>query len=144
MNIHFVDVEAEFDKDGGHQAYSDNAWINKIILAKQSEDLDQSGLGSSYSVHPNEEGAKAYARCVNAKIREIENNKNKKNTRSVTTAPVVTEITTEAEQTTVATTTVAAEITTAAVSEENIAVTETSAAEAEITTEAAELVEEAS
>lgn len=146
MNIHFVDVEAEFDKDGGHQAYSDNAWINKIILAKQSEDLDQSGLGSSYSVHPNEEGAKAYARCVNAKIREIENNKNKKNTRSVTTAPVVTEITTEAAQTTVVTTaaetTVAAE-TTAAISEENIAVTETAAAEAEITTEAPELVKEA-
>lgn len=78
MNIHFVDVEAEFDKDGGHQAYSDNAWINDIILLKQSEDLDQSGFGSAYSVHPNEEGAKAYARCVNAKIKEIENNKSRK------------------------------------------------------------------
>ena len=77
MNIHFVDVEAEFDKDGGHQAYSDNAWINEIILLKQDEDLDQSffSIGSAYSIHPNEEGAKAYARCVNAKIREIENDK---------------------------------------------------------------------
>ena len=75
MNIHFVDVEAEFDKDGGHQAYSDNAWINKIILTKQDQDLDQSGIASSYSIHPNEEGAKAYARCVNAKIQEIENSK---------------------------------------------------------------------
>ncbi|WP_297956909.1 carboxypeptidase regulatory-like domain-containing protein [uncultured Ruminococcus sp.] len=75
MNIHFVDVETEFDKDGGHQAYSDNAWINKIILTKQDQDLDQSGIASAYSIHPNEEGAKAYARCVNAMIREIENEK---------------------------------------------------------------------
>ncbi len=73
LQIHFVDVEAEFDKDGGHQAYSDNAWINKIILTKQDQDLEQNGIASAYSVHPNEEGAKAYARCVNAKIREIEN-----------------------------------------------------------------------
>ena len=75
MNVHFVDVEAEFDKDGGHQAYSNDAWINKIILTKQDQDLEQNGIGSSYSIHPNEEGAKAYARCVNAKIKEIENSK---------------------------------------------------------------------
>ena len=75
MNICFVDVEAEFDKDGGHQAYSDNAWINSIILLKQDQDLDQSGIASAYSIHPNEEGAKAYARCVNAKIREIESSR---------------------------------------------------------------------
>jgi lysophospholipase L1-like esterase len=78
MNIHFVDVEAEFDKDGGHQAYSDDAWINGIILFSESEDLDQSTIASAYSIHPNEEGVKAYARCVNAKIREIENNKNRR------------------------------------------------------------------
>ena len=107
MKIHFVDVEAEFDKDGGHQAYSDNAWINNIILLKQSEDLDQSGLGSAYSVHPNEEGAKAYARCVNAKIKEIENSKKKKSVRSVSASPVVTEAVTEIAETTT-TTTVAA------------------------------------
>ena len=77
MNIYFVDVEKEFDKDGGHQAYSDNAWINKIILTKQSEDLEQNGIASAYSIHPNEEGAKAYARCVNAMIKEIENNKSR-------------------------------------------------------------------
>ncbi|MGN0394945.1 MAG: carboxypeptidase regulatory-like domain-containing protein, partial [Coprococcus sp.] len=75
MNIHFVDVEEEFDKDGGHQAYSSDAWINKIILGNQNEDLDYKCVASAYSVHPNEEGAKAYARCVNAKIAEIENNK---------------------------------------------------------------------
>lgn len=75
MNIYYVDVESEFDRDGGHQAYSSDSWINKIILRKQREDLETSGVGSAYSVHPNEEGAKAYARCVNAKIAEIENNK---------------------------------------------------------------------
>lgn len=92
MNIHFVDVEAEFDKDGGHQAYSDDAWINDIILLKQDEDLDQSGFGSAYSVHPNEKGAEAYARCVNAKIREIENSKNRK--AAVKSAAPVPETTT--------------------------------------------------
>lgn len=75
MQIHFVDVEAEFDQDGGHQAYSDNAWINSIILTKQDQDLEQTGFVSAYSIHPNEDGAKAYARCVNAKIKEIENSK---------------------------------------------------------------------
>ena len=75
INIFFVDVESEFDKDGGHQAYSNNAWINKIMLGTNSEDLKDKDIASAYSVHPNEEGAKAYARCVNAKIQEIENSK---------------------------------------------------------------------
>ena len=77
ISIHFVNVEDEFDKDGGHQAYSDNAWLNPIILIPQSEDLKSVDVGSAYSMHPNEEGAKAYARCVNAKIKEIENSKRK-------------------------------------------------------------------
>lgn len=74
VNIHFVDVESEFDKDGGHQAYSSNAWINEVMLGAQSEDISDLSIASSYSIHPNEEGAKAYARCVNAKIEEIEEN----------------------------------------------------------------------
>lgn len=77
MNIHFVDVEAEFDKDGGHQAYSSNAWINKIMLGAKEQDLEDNAVASAYSVHPNELGAQAYARCVNAKIVEIENSKKK-------------------------------------------------------------------
>ena len=75
MNIHFVDVEAEFDKDGGHGAYSSNAWINKIMLGTEDQDLNDKEMYSAYSIHPNEEGAKAYARCVNAKIQEIEDSK---------------------------------------------------------------------
>lgn len=75
MKIHFVNVEMEFDKDNGHQAYSDNEWINKIMLGANAEDLDYKTIASEYSVHPNELGSQAYARCVNAKIREIENEK---------------------------------------------------------------------
>lgn len=72
MNIHFVDVEAEFDKDGGHQAYCKTAWINGIIIPAQKEDLNDEDVSSAFSIHPNELGAQAYARCVNAKIAEIE------------------------------------------------------------------------
>lgn len=74
MNIHFVDVEYEFDRDGGHQAYSDVPWINKIELIPKAEDINDSEL-TAYSIHPNELGAEAYARCVNAKIQQIENDK---------------------------------------------------------------------
>lgn len=34
MNIHFVSVEEAFDADGGHQAYSGNAWINKVFFCQ--------------------------------------------------------------------------------------------------------------
>lgn len=73
--IHFVDVEDEFNKDGGHLAYSNNAWINKIKLGHENQELDDTAKYSAYSMHPNEKGAKAYARCVNAKLAEIENEK---------------------------------------------------------------------
>lgn len=69
LKICFVSVEEEFD---GHEAYSDNAYINKVKIFKQDEDLIKSGFISAYSMHPNEEGAKAYARCVQAKINSIE------------------------------------------------------------------------
>lgn len=75
MRIHYVDVREEFNKDGGHQAYSDHPWINEIMWGAQAEDLTgfiNAKPASSYSIHPNEEGAKAYAKCVNAKIEEIE------------------------------------------------------------------------
>ena len=46
------------------------------MWTKQAEDLTDGffglGLPSAYSIHPNAEGAQAYARCVNAKIVEIE------------------------------------------------------------------------
>lgn len=72
MNIRFVDVESEFD---GHEAYSEDQWINKIKFPPQSQELDYKQIGSAYSMHPNEKGAKAYARCVNAEIEKCENEK---------------------------------------------------------------------
>ena len=72
MKIFFVDVEEEFNKDGGHQAYSQNAWINPVWIGAKSQDINDLSISSSYSVHPNEQGAQAYARCVNAKIEELE------------------------------------------------------------------------
>ncbi|MBO4617494.1 MAG: carboxypeptidase regulatory-like domain-containing protein [Lachnospiraceae bacterium] len=75
MNIHFVSVEEAFDVDGGHQAFSSDPWINGIILLAKDQDIDDSSLVSSYSMHPNARGAQAYAQCVNAKISEIEGKK---------------------------------------------------------------------
>lgn len=69
MNIYFVSVEDEFF---GHEAYSSKPYIKEVILGAQSQDLKSLLIPSQYSVHPNEEGAKAYARCVQAKIDEIE------------------------------------------------------------------------
>lgn len=68
IKIYFVDVE---DKFHGHEAYSDVPWINKIILGHEKEELDDKAVKSSYSVHPNEKGAEAYAECVNEMIRKI-------------------------------------------------------------------------
>ena len=70
MRIRFVDVEKKFDEGDGHAAYSDDEWINGI-LSIQSEDLTDFGP-SAYSIHPNEQGARAYADCINAEIRSIE------------------------------------------------------------------------
>ena len=67
MNIEFVDVEDAFD---GHEAYSKEAWINKIWLKPRSEDTNQVKIGSAYSVHPNARGAQEYAKLVNAKIED--------------------------------------------------------------------------
>jgi len=68
-NIHFVDVESKFND---HEAYSRKPWINRIMLVPHSQDLKHDEISSAYSMHPNEEGAQAYAACVNAKIRELE------------------------------------------------------------------------
>ena len=75
MNIHFVSVEEAFDVGDGHQAFSSDPWINGIILLAQDQDIDDSSLVSSYSMHPNARGAQAYAQCVNAKISELEGKK---------------------------------------------------------------------
>lgn len=53
-------------------------WINVIDFFAKSEGLKDTHLtdilgaiGSAYSMHPNEYGAKHYAKCVNDRIKEI-------------------------------------------------------------------------
>ena len=69
MKIHFASVEEAFQ---GHEAYTDDPYITPIYLGRKSQDLEWIQAASSYSVHPNINGARAYARCVQAKIDEIE------------------------------------------------------------------------
>jgi len=77
MNIEFVDVTKAFD---GHQAFTKDPYINPIYYYKNSQDLMSYNLFagevvSSYSMHPNEKGAQAYAACVQEVIDRLEGEK---------------------------------------------------------------------
>ena len=75
INIHFVDVAEAFKT---HEAYAKKPWINPVMILNRPQDpvsmlsLQKDELGSSYSVHPNADGAAAYAACVQKKIDELE------------------------------------------------------------------------
>lgn len=76
MNISFVSVEDAFE---GHGAYSSDSYIkaicplvNKLNQTELTQDLSGEGWVSAYSMHPNEKGADAYARCVQAEIDKLE------------------------------------------------------------------------
>ena len=69
IKIYFVSVEEKFD---GHEAYSEDAYINKIIFGSMAQDLKKIVISSAYSIHPNKEGAEIYAEVVTEKIKEIE------------------------------------------------------------------------
>lgn len=70
IKICFVSVEEEFD---GHEAYSgDDAYLNIVKFGTRSQDLEEWSLTSAYSMHPNDDGAEAYAHCVQEKIAQIE------------------------------------------------------------------------
>ena len=77
MNIYFVPVADAFGKHGAYSGtgiFSDKgAYINSIYLPKE-QDIDDSSFVSAYSIHPNEDGAKVYAECVQNKIDDLENN----------------------------------------------------------------------
>ena len=67
MNIWFIRVEEEFQGKGAYAKDGegrDIALINPIIPTAQSEDLNLFALVSAYSMHPNSNGAEAYARSV--------------------------------------------------------------------------------
>lgn len=67
MKIYFVSAEEAFE---GHGAYSSYPYINPIMV-HQSEDLSDLTPFSSYSIHPNHQGAGAYASCVQSKLDEL-------------------------------------------------------------------------
>lgn len=65
---HFVSVEDGFN---GHEAYSDDPYINEVSIFAKEQDIKDSGA-SAYSMHPNKKGAEIYRACVQAKINELE------------------------------------------------------------------------
>ena len=71
LNIYYIDVSNVFEN---HGAYVEEPYINPIILGAGAEDLDSTGLVSSASMHPNIDGARAYADCVQYVIDAIEAN----------------------------------------------------------------------
>ena len=73
FKIHFVSVEEAFE---GHEIYTGmfTSYINGIKFATD-EDLSKSQIISSYSLHPNNRGLKAYASCVQECIDSIEQQK---------------------------------------------------------------------
>ena len=76
INIHFVPVTDAFSGKG---AYAPEEYINGLILGSGEQDFVSTSLFSSASFHPNEAGARAYARCVQQKIDELEAAKKKIN-----------------------------------------------------------------
>ena len=75
MRIEYVSVEDEFGTEGQHGAYAEEPWINPVFLGPEQEDLDCLTVASSYSIHPNEKGAEAYAKCVQKTIDLLEGEK---------------------------------------------------------------------
>ena len=74
MNIHFVDVEPRFK---GREAYTGKGQlINPVTLGAGPQDLDDKSPMNGCSMHPNPEGAKEYAACVQEVINELESKKN--------------------------------------------------------------------
>ncbi len=74
MKICFAPVDTGEGSFEGHEAYSDFPYINEVSLEKKEQDIDDSGLASEYSIHPNTYGAQVYANRVQEKIDEIEKN----------------------------------------------------------------------
>ena len=69
MNVWFVSVEEAFE---GHGAYSEDPYINPVYRGSLDQDLKEFMMSSCYSMHPNEKGAEAYARCVQEMIDRLE------------------------------------------------------------------------
>lgn len=90
LNIYYVSVEEAFE---GHEAYSKDPYINSVMVGAQAQDLDSTGMVSGYSLHPNESGAKAYAKEVQKVVDEVTKasaGKTEPETKTKATKPVVT------------------------------------------------------
>ena len=69
LNIFYVGVDREFE---GHGAYTEDPYVNPVVLMAGKQDLDSTAIVSLASLHPNEKGAEAYARCVQYAIDRLE------------------------------------------------------------------------
>ena len=80
--IYFVSVEEEFS---GHEAYSINSYINPVMFNREQDLKDinindiKGTLFSAYSMHPNDKGTQAYAKCVQKVIDKIEEKEEQNN-----------------------------------------------------------------
>ncbi|MCR4557235.1 MAG: SGNH/GDSL hydrolase family protein [Saccharofermentans sp.] len=76
IKIEFADIEAKFR---GHEAYSKDSWINGLEFGPDTrgEELDDWAITSMNSIHPNFDGVKAYAECVQEVIDKVEKEKEK-------------------------------------------------------------------
>lgn len=75
MKICFVSVEDAFNNKEAYSDKEETELLNRIILdkkIKEKYDLNTTNTASTFSIHPNEEGAKKYAECVQKKINQIE------------------------------------------------------------------------
>ncbi len=88
IKISFVSVEEAFKN---HGAYSDDPYINEVMLLARSEDLKDLQISSAYSIHPNYYGACAYAESVQAKIDELEAAKDIDEEVDISTNPEATD-----------------------------------------------------
>ena len=69
VNIVYVSVAEAFE---GHGAYSEDPYINPIVPGAGPQDLKSVNVVSFESMHPNEKGLEAYARCVQEAIDRLE------------------------------------------------------------------------
>lgn len=71
MKICFVSVEKEFEGNEAYASSKDDEYLIRITKC-QPQDINQTKKYSASSIHPNDNGAKAYAKCVQDKIDSIE------------------------------------------------------------------------
>ncbi|MBQ3841677.1 MAG: hypothetical protein II820_03185 [Ruminiclostridium sp.] len=65
MNIWYVDVADSFK---GHEAYTDEPYINELSFSKADDDVNDDAMVSSRSIHPNAKGIAVYAAAVQEMI----------------------------------------------------------------------------